>query len=87
MRNKQSALLDRPNPSSATNSTVAISWFAEMKVPPVVQDRLDDFAERNTEGLLTPAELEEYKLLVDVCDYLSLAKVRAIGYLQSLKRA
>ena len=58
-------------------------FIAELKVPAVVQDRMEDFAERNTEGLLSAEEFREYEFLIDLCGLLSLAKAKAIGHIAS----
>lgn len=51
------------------------------------QERLDELAERSTEGCLTPAEREEYTAYVSAIDFLSVLQAKARAVLASVPGA
>ena len=54
--------------------------FVNLQITEVDQLRLDELADRNTEGQLTPEEREEYAAWVAACDLVCVlqAKARAV---------
>jgi len=56
-------------------------WFSEFRASPQLASRLEDFAERNTEGQLSEQELEEYSALVELGDIFSTLRSRAHKFL------
>lgn len=55
----------------------AIRKIASFGVDPAFQNRLEDLADRNTEGELSPAELEEYDTLVKALNIVAVIKAKA----------
>jgi len=47
-----------------------------------LQAKIDDFADRNTEGKLSSSELVEYRELIEVIGWFSVMQARARLYLQ-----
>jgi len=55
----------------------AIRKIASFGVDPALQDRLEDLADRNTEGELSAEELEEYDTLVKALNIMAVIKAKA----------
>ena len=52
--------------------------FAELPSPnPVFQARLDELAEKANEGLLSPAETQEYEKFVEYMDLVAFMRLKA----------
>ena len=67
--------------ASATMTPEVARWLSEFRPGPKLAARLEDFAERNTEGQLTEQELEEYSALVELGDIFSILRLRADKFL------
>lgn len=67
--------------ASATMTPEVARWLSEFQPSPQLAARLEDFAERNTEGQLTDEELEEYTALVELGDIFSILRLRACRFL------
>ena len=54
--------------------------IAELRAPPHVQQKMDDLAEKSTEGTLTPTEMAEYEIRVRTLNFIGVlqAKARAV---------
>lgn len=51
--------------------------IAGLRATPSVQQKLDDFAEKSTEGTLTAAERAEYEACVRAINFISLLQMKA----------
>ena len=51
--------------------------IAGLRAPPDVQQKLDDFAEKSTEGIMTPEERAEYEACVRAINFISLLQMKA----------
>jgi hypothetical protein len=51
--------------------------IVELRADPKVQELMDDYADRNTEGELTPEELSDYEALVSAFDMISILQAKA----------
>jgi hypothetical protein len=58
--------------------------LAALKAAPEVQARIDELAEKCTEGLLTEAERSEYDAYVDAIDVISILQAKARSVLARL---
>jgi hypothetical protein len=61
-----------------------IEWVedvSQLRLPPKADARLQELMDRNTEGLLTPAERRELESLVEVSETLALHRARAFRLL------
>ena len=56
-------------------------WLSDFQPSSQLEARLEDFAERNTEGQLNEEELEEYSALVELGDIFSILRLRARKFL------
>lgn len=56
--------------------------LADLKVDQRVQDQMDEFADKNTEGLLTTEERAKYHSLVNATSILSVLRSRARAVLR-----
>ncbi len=63
--------------AAATMTPEVARWLSEFKDTPELEAKLEDFARRNTEGLLSDSELEEYSALVELGDIFSILRLRA----------
>jgi hypothetical protein len=67
--------------ASATMTREVARWLGEFCASPQLGSRLEDFAERNTEGQLSEQELEEYSAVVELGDIFSILRSRARKFL------
>ena len=51
--------------------------IVDLRADPKVQERLEDLADRNTEGELTEEELSEYKALVSAIGMITILQAKA----------
>ena len=51
--------------------------IAALRADTVTQAKLDDYAERNGEGTLTPAERDEYRALVSALNLITILQAQA----------
>jgi len=58
-----------------------VESFADVRVPPKTDARLQSLMDRNTEGRLTPSEREELEALVELSETLALLRARALHVL------
>jgi hypothetical protein len=49
----------------------------DFRVEPLVQERIDDLAERANEGSLSGEERAEYEALISAADFISVLKLKA----------
>ena len=49
----------------------------DLRADPAVQKRVDDLADRNTEGLLTPEEREEYEAYITAANIIAILQAKA----------
>ena len=56
---------------------------AELRVAPLVQERMDVLAERANEGLLAEDERAEYEAIISAADFISILKLKAQRNLKS----
>jgi hypothetical protein len=54
---------------------------ASLRFPPKADRRLQRLMDRNTEGLLSPEEMEELETLVELSESLSVVRARALHVL------
>ena len=73
--------------ASATMTPEVARWLSEFRAGPRLAAKLEDLAERNTEGKLTDEELEEYSALVELGDIFSILRLRAERFLADQNRA
>ncbi len=57
--------------------------IAGLRASPQVQKKLDDLAEKSTEGTLTAAERWEYETCVRVIDFISMLQAKARAMIAS----
>jgi hypothetical protein len=57
-------------------------WLLELRADPALQARLDELADKNTEGVITPDELAEYDEYLQVANLVAIlqAKARKVLY-------
>lgn len=68
--------------SAAASMTPDVArWLSEYRPTPELEAKLEEYAERNTEGLLSEDELEGYSALVVLGDIFSILKLRARKFL------
>ena len=67
--------------ASAAMTPEVARWLSEFRPGPKLAERLEDLAERNTEGQLTEQELDEYSALVELGDIFSILRLRADSFL------
>ena len=67
--------------ASARLTPEVARWFSEFRPGPQLEARLEDYAERNTEGQLSDEELEVYSALVELGDIFSILRLRARTFL------
>jgi hypothetical protein len=67
--------------ASATMTPEVARWLSDFCASAQLRTRLEDFAERNTEGQLSEQELEEYSALVELGDIFSILRTRARRFL------
>jgi hypothetical protein len=53
----------------------------DLRAAPELQARIDELAEKANEGLLTPAEDDEYKNLIDAGDIVAILQAKARQFL------
>jgi hypothetical protein len=63
--------------ATATMTPEVARWLSEFHASPELSARLEDYAERNTEGRLSHEELEEFSALVELGDIFSMLRLRA----------
>ena len=54
---------------------------AALRFPPDIDERLQALMDRNTDGILTPAERDEIEALVKVSESISLLRAKALHLL------
>ena len=54
---------------------------AALRLPPSTDERLQALMDRNTDGILTPAEREELEALIELSETISLARAKALYWL------
>ncbi|MCA1596942.1 MAG: hypothetical protein LC772_11035 [Chloroflexi bacterium] len=59
----------------------AVKQLVELRADADLQQRLEDFADKNTEGDLTPTERAEYETYVRAIQVISLLQAQARGLL------
>lgn len=59
--------------------------LAGLRADPAVQARIDDLADRCTEGRLSPEERSEYETCVNFIDFIGLLQAKARRLLSSAK--
>lgn len=52
-------------------------WLAELRADPVLQARVDELADRNTAGTITPEELAEYDAYLRMAETVAFLQARA----------
>ena len=67
--------------AAAADSVEIIEFVAELRLPDQTDRRLQWLMGRNTEGLLTPSEVEELGSLAALSETLSLDRAKALHYL------
>jgi hypothetical protein len=55
--------------------------LVELRVSPLVQERIDALAEQANEGSLTDEERTEYEALINAADFISILKLKAHQHL------
>lgn len=55
-----------------------VQSFADLRLPPRTDAKLQALMDRNNEGVLTPAEREDLETLVELSESLSLLRARAL---------
>lgn len=55
----------------------------ELRVAPVVQERIDALAERANEGRLADEERAEYETLINAADFISILKLKTRRHLHA----
>ena len=68
--------------SAAADPVEIIESVAELRLPEQTDRRLQWLMDRNTDGLLTPSEVEELESLAAVSETLSLVRAKALHYLR-----
>lgn len=63
----------------------AAQALVDLRSDAKTQNRLDELADKNTEGLLTPEERAEYQMYVDAIDFISIMQAKARARLASTK--
>jgi hypothetical protein len=58
-----------------------VEAVADMRFPPKMDGRLRWLMDRNTDGLLTPAERDELEALAELSETMSLVRARALRLL------
>ena len=53
-----------------------------LRASPALQERIDELADKCTEGLLTPDEREEYESYVEAVGYISILQAKARAMLK-----
>jgi hypothetical protein len=66
---------------AAADPVEIIESVAELRLPDRSDRRLQWLMDRNTEGLLTPSEIEELESLAALSETLSLVRAKALHYL------
>ena len=63
--------------AAATMTPEVARWLSEFKATPQLEAKLEDYAQRSTEGRLSDEDLEEYSALVELGDIFSILRLRA----------
>jgi len=58
-----------------------VEAVAALRLPPKIDQRLQDLMDRNTNGVLAPQEKEQLEDLVELSETLSLVRARALQVL------
>lgn len=61
--------------------------IAALRAGPQTQERLDELANRNSEGRLTPSEESEYEAYVEALDVIAILQAKARKVLKSAGRS
>ena len=73
-------------PGDAETVPAPVGWVrsvSELRLPDRTDRRLTELMDRNTEGVLTPAERDELTSLVEMSETLALVRADAFGLLGS----
>jgi hypothetical protein len=71
-------LLDRwLDPVGQALNAEAAGRLIDLRADPQTQQRVEELADRNTEGLLTPDERAEYEALVTAADVIAILQAKA----------
>lgn len=81
--NRTSILSRLLDPVGALLSPEVAQRISSLKADEQTQSRLDLLAAKSTEGLLTPAEQQEYRDYVDAIDLISVLQLKARTYLKT----
>src|ERR1700689_2729150 len=77
-------LLDRLlDPLCQCFSVEGAKRLLELRADPVVQNRVDELADKCTEGLLTPAEASEYDIYLNVSTFIGILQAKASRMLET----
>ena len=77
------ALLDELfDPLARCLNADAAQRVADLRVSPIVQERVDWLAQRANEGTLTEDERNEYEALINASDFIAILKSKATRSLQ-----
>jgi hypothetical protein len=77
MSTAQKAFETALDPFTREMTLEAAERLASLKFDPSLGERLNDFADRNTEGELSPTELAEYEALVRTVQRLATLRAQA----------
>ena len=78
------SVLDRMlDPVSRCFDPESARKLLDLRVDPVVQQRVDTLAAGANEGLLTPAEQAEYEAFINADDLIAVLRLKARRYLAS----
>ena len=58
-----------------------VEAVASLRLPPKADQRLQNLMDRNTDGILAPAEQEELETLVELSETLALVRAKALHLL------
>jgi hypothetical protein len=73
--------------AAATMTPDVARWLSEFRAAPELEAKLEDYAQRSTEGRLSDEELDEYSALVELGDIFSILRLRARKLLAGQIRA
>jgi len=80
---ENATILDRVlDPLSRNLSADAARILVSLRLDDAAQARMDELADRNTEGALTPEERSEYEDWVSACDLVAILQSKAQAHLK-----
>ena len=71
------------DPVSRGFDTESARKLVNLRIDPVVQERVDVLAEKANEGLLTEAERAEYETNINTDNFIAILKLKARRYLHA----